>query len=260
MPLNATLVDWFPNYLQIVKESMSHLFKQKHVLPFLGIVLVLFFQTPANGQERDTIYYDMDSIVDSKDSAYSVRYIHFDTTSCRFIYDEFYVNIFIGCNSFKEKGELLSITPEVKDGEFEWEDDLGNRVVALYRENKFVDILEYKDQNNQSIEPIYSMGMVDQGLNYKGEELKGFYQKINQFIVDYKAFTSLDTSSKFYINMIIQKDGSLTDINLLRIFGIDSEVEPQLKEYIKTLKLPPVKHRGKYVKTSFTIPVNLCLK
>lgn len=239
---------------------MINMFKRKHVLNFLGIVTVLFFQTPVNGQERDTIYYAMDSIVDSKDSAYFVRYIHFDTTSCRFKYDEYTVNNFFGHDYFIEKGDLLSITPEIKDGQFEWEDDLGNRVFALYRVNEFVDILEYKDYNNQSIEPIYSMGMVDQGLDYKGEELKDFYQKINQYIINHKAFTSLDTSSKFYISMIIQKDGSLTEINLFRIFGIDYEVETQLKEYIKTLKLPPVKHRGKHVKTRFTIPVNLCLK
>ena len=66
-------------------------------------------------------------------------------------------------------------------------------------------------------------------------------------------------SGKVYVNFIVDKDGSITNVNVKR--GIGGGCDKEAMRVIKKMpKWKPGKQRGKPVKVSFNMPINFILR
>ena len=65
-------------------------------------------------------------------------------------------------------------------------------------------------------------------------------------------------TGKVYVGFIVDKDGSVTDVKILR--GIDKNLDAEALRVIKSLpKYKPGMQRGKACRVQFTIPINFKL-
>lgn len=63
---------------------------------------------------------------------------------------------------------------------------------------------------------------------------------------------------KVYIQFVIEKDGSITDVKVVR--GVDSSLDKEAVRVIQAMpKWKPGKQRGKPVRVSYTLPINFQL-
>lgn len=63
---------------------------------------------------------------------------------------------------------------------------------------------------------------------------------------------------KVYIQFVIEKDGSITDVKVVR--GVDSSLDKEASRVINMMpKWKPGKQRGKPVRVSYTLPINFQL-
>ena len=63
---------------------------------------------------------------------------------------------------------------------------------------------------------------------------------------------------KVYVQFVIEKDGSITDVKVVR--GGDSSLDKEAVRVVKSMpKWKPGKQRGKPVRVSFTLPINFQL-
>lgn len=63
---------------------------------------------------------------------------------------------------------------------------------------------------------------------------------------------------KVYIQFVIEKDGSVTDVKVLR--GVDASLDKEAVRVINSMpKWKPGKQRGKPVRVSYTLPINFTL-
>lgn len=63
---------------------------------------------------------------------------------------------------------------------------------------------------------------------------------------------------KVYVQFVIEKDGSITDVKVVR--GVDSSLDKEAVRVVKSMpKWKPGKQRGKPVRVSFTLPINFQL-
>ncbi len=65
-------------------------------------------------------------------------------------------------------------------------------------------------------------------------------------------------SGKVYIQFVIEKDGSITDVKVAR--GVDSSLDKEAVRVVKSMpKWTPGKQRGKPVRVAYTLPINFQL-
>jgi hypothetical protein len=119
-------------------------------------------------------------------------------------------------------------------------------ILICFAQNIFSQTLPKGDSNSSNIEaPISSIitysddnadNMVyDKSVVEIKPEFPGGQQKLDLFInQNYNLTDPLASKGKVYVTFIIEKDGSLTDIKLLRDFGYGSG-----EEVIKILKTAP---------------------
>ncbi|MEG0795874.1 MAG: energy transducer TonB [Odoribacter sp.] len=63
---------------------------------------------------------------------------------------------------------------------------------------------------------------------------------------------------KVYIQFVIEKDGSITDVKVIR--GVDASLDKEASRVIQSMpKWKPGKQRGKPVRVSYTLPINFQL-
>lgn len=64
---------------------------------------------------------------------------------------------------------------------------------------------------------------------------------------------------RVYINFVIEKDGSFSNIQVVR--GVDKMIDEEAVRVVKSMpKVKPAKQRGKPVRMSFTLPINAKLQ
>ena len=104
------------------------------------LLLVLSANLISFGQKDTIIYYGMDEqfnkIITSKESAFSYRKITFNKVTKKYNYVEEYLNM-TDIPPF-ERGELISISPEIKDGIIINHDNFGNKIHKRFENNKFI--------------------------------------------------------------------------------------------------------------------------
>ncbi|WP_044213436.1 energy transducer TonB [Flammeovirga sp. OC4] len=214
---------------------------------FTSCILVFILSlTQAIGQSLDTVYYGIDGIVSSEDSAFFVRYVHYDEISKKYKYRQWsLINLSHG---FEGSGELLSLNPEIIDGKIDKTDELGNQVTYLYEKNKFIDIISYKISDNESV-PIYPNYLVDQPISVDEliETGNKLYSKLSYQVSELK-----DSSCRLLIQFVIEKDGSISNGSVR--YGCAYKLEPYILEELNQMTFKPARHKDKNIRVLvFTI-------
>ncbi|NMM50912.1 energy transducer TonB [Marinigracilibium pacificum] len=215
------------------------------------IILVLLTQN-SFAQSIDTVYFGIDGIVASKDSAFFVRYYNYDSSSNRYKYKEW--SLIKLSHGYEGSGELISIDPEIRDGEFEEFDPLGNQVTYLYKDNNFIDIVKYQDAEGNQLAPVYPIYLLD----------STFYNK--EFIVDLKKTIMDSLKAKnstdilklctlAVLGFVIEVDGSSSNIQMIK--GCHNILDDQIIEIIKQKKFKSLNHNGLDVRAIVTIPIRV---
>jgi len=94
-------------------------------------------------------------------------------------------------------------------------------------------------------------------LTTEKERVACFQEKLSNYIVDNFETNPMGWggTQKIYINFVIDKDGNVTSVNAIR--G-DEKDRKQLEKLIKNLpQFLPAMYKGRYVGTSFALPVEL---
>ena len=212
---------------------------------------LLFLINNAYCQKIDTLYYGVDHKISTKDSSFYLRIIKFDSTINRYKFQE-WSKIDNSSSSFKE-GELLSINPEIKDGRFTEIDDFENKLVYLYKNNVFVDIIDYRNENDSSIRPIYSFWMIESEDNVNLVNL--ISTEVNKRIKQIKNVTEVLLDNYLFISLVIEIDGAASNIKLFE--NINSEVEQNIVNEIKSGVYSPLKFNGNKVNTNIVLLITL---
>jgi hypothetical protein len=216
----------------------------------IKIILIFFIISRVNAQYTDTIYYGENGIVKSRINSYKKRVFYYDSKIQRYKFKE--TTTIRSHPYFILKGELKSINPEIKDGIFEDYDMFGNYRKYKYLEGEFECLLEYKNVENNSIEPLYPIWMLSE--KYDTEKVvtiisNNLKEKITSNEI--KEFSS----KRFYILIIIEKNGKISNVDINA--NIKKSTEKKLKEIIYELQLTPGKNKDIYVNTYMTIPLRI---
>lgn len=109
-------------------------------------------------------------------------------------------------------------------------------------------IITYSDQNSDDL--IYDKSVVEIKPEFPGGQ-----EKLNLFInQNYSLTNPIASKGKIYVTFIIEKDGTLTDIKLLRDFGHGSGDEV-IKILKKAPKWIPAKQNGKNLRVKNAIMI-----
>lgn len=224
----------------------------------LTLFILLFLPYFVFGQSNsiDTVYYAVDRIVATSDSAVTVRYIEYNPLSERYEFEEWLI-MELSHDGLVQKGELKSIDPEIKDGVFSTTDVYGNSVKTKYSANSFVDIIAYANDDGLPIDPIYFNGVVDEPATYPGggeKFFKVFYNELNTN----KSQEKFVTNTKLNILFIIEPNGSTSNFRVMN--GIEKNIDKEACDVISKLIFIPAKHRGENVRTSMIIPLHVEIK
>ncbi len=217
-------------------------------------IIILLFVTPfLTAQTEDTVYYNFDGVVSSKDSAFTVRYFKYDSISKRYRYRE-YSPIFASHN-YSGYGELKSINPEIKDGKFIETDPLGNEITYLYKENEFVDVIDYRDSKGNKLEPIYPIRLV----NFTSDT-NLFYSNLIKIIREKlhakNTMEIMNSCSTIIALFVIEVDCSISHFQTRRR-NCNDILDQQIIDILNENILDPLSHNGKEVRTVVAIPILL---
>ena len=216
------------------------------------LVILIFLTQTSLAQSTDTVYYGIDGIVASKDSAVYVRYYNYDSSSNRYKYKEW--SLAKLSHGYEGSGELKSINPEIKDGEFKEIDQLGNHVTYKYKENIFVDIIDYRDDEGTPLTSVYPLAFVDSTFNKKEFLIKQSVQ-IRDSVRARASIDQLNSCTMAIAQFVIEVDGSSSNISVIK--GCYNVLDEQIIELIKKNKFVPFEHFGKTVRTLVTVPIRI---
>ncbi len=149
----------------------------------------------------------------------------------------------VGKKMSEKSGELTQKTMQAGQ---EW----GKELQAIME--KYKDTGSVQDPRNVSDNTIYNTA----GIEVKPEFLGGM-DKFYKFIAEnFKTPNTAGLKGKIYVTFVVEKDGSLTDIKVLRDIGYGTG-----KEAIRVLKLCPKwlpgEQDGKKVRCTYSLPISI---
>ena len=201
-------------------------------------------------QSVDTVYYGIDGIVGSNDSAFYVRYFNYDSSSNRYKYKQW--SLIKISHGYEGSGELKSINPEIKDGGFEEFDHLGNYVTYLYKDNKFIDIINYEDAEGNPVQPVYPIGLIDSTF-YKDQFILDHIEKTSDSLKGRNSLDIMNSCKLAIVEFVIEVDGSPANVRMIK--GCYNILDNQVIEIIKQKKFKPISYNGIDVRTLVAIPI-----
>lgn len=94
------------------------------------------------------------------------------------------------------------------------------------------------------------------------EDMPSFPGNVNKWIAKNVKYPMIAQENgiqgKVYVKFVIEKDGSITDVKIVR--GVDASLDKEAVRVIKSMpKWKPGKQRNKPVRVSFTMPINFQL-
>jgi periplasmic protein TonB len=103
---------------------------------------------------------------------------------------------------------------------------------------------------------------VEQQAEFSGG-MGAFHKLLIKNLPDFKKELNAGIApGKIYIQIIIEKDGTISNIEILEGGGIFLETEKSFLQKLKVAfseKWKPAKNKGESVKSKFTIPLSVCL-
>lgn len=201
----------------------------------------------------DTIYYDIEQNKVSKDSAFTVRYIKYDSSRAHYLFSDFYI---FSSHGFIQSGELKSLDPEVKDGYFTSYDEFGYQKTTLYKNDHFVKIVSYQNQMKGKADPVYGAWEVEKSASYKHGS-----NSLMDTIMNYSLENMLPeniSKTHLILEFIVETDS--TTSNFIVIKSIDDQFDEKVIGLLKKLSFIPAQHNGIAVRSSFVIPIRFCFE
>ncbi|GHV69952.1 protein TonB [Bacteroidia bacterium] len=139
-------------------------------------------------------------------------------------------------------------------------------------DQKIDDDIEIVDAESDAANQVVDFTQFgDYGAEDTGEEKifvivetqPGFKGDLNKYLsknLKYPAVASENgTQGKVYIQFVVEKDGSITDVKVLR--GVDESLDKEAVRVVQNMpKWSPGMQRNKPVRVSFTLPVNFKLE
>jgi TonB family protein len=153
------------------------------------------------------------------------------------------VNFGLEVNKGNGTSELLSSEPIIN---FEGRKKLDDIVVMGYAENISREI---------KADTIYNA--VDQQAEFPGG-MEGFSKFLQQNIKYPASAQKANHMGKVYIQFIVNTDGSANGFDVVRSTG-DNDLDNEALRVLKLVKWNPGKHKGKDVRSRFTVPVSFLL-
>jgi periplasmic protein TonB len=103
---------------------------------------------------------------------------------------------------------------------------------------------------------------VEQNAEFPGG-MNAFHKLLMKNLPDFKKELNAGIGpGKIYIQIIIEKDGMISNVEILEGGGIFQETERVFLQKLKIAfseKWKPAKNKGENVKSKFTIPLSICL-
>ena len=116
------------------------------------------------------------------------------------------------------------------------------------------------DQGAETVDnTIYNSAGIEVQPGYPGgmEKFYGFIKK-NYDIESIRDKLDRDLNGKVFVKFVVEKDGSLTDIQVIRDLGYGTK-EEAIRVLRKVPKWTPGIQNGKPVRASFSLPINLSI-
>lgn len=222
-------------------------------------VALCFLMTYSVGVSQNTqgsyetiMYFDYD-YVEMKDSNLSTikRWIMYDSASGLYNFEDY--DLLNACNFFIQRGQLKSLKPEIKHGKFVHIDYLGNTVTSLYQNNEFVDIIDYRNNKDSVLDPIYNIKDVDEHYIFPGFQAHFFNDILSGIKLD-SNYNWSGVQNRTYIQFVIEKDGGISNMSVLRGSHV---LLDKVIEKMSSKKAIPSKHNGKVVRSFVVFPLNI---
>ncbi|WP_251620883.1 energy transducer TonB [Odoribacter lunatus] len=121
-------------------------------------------------------------------------------------------------------------------------------------ENTVVDVTQFNELEEEDTGEAEIFRVV--------EEQPGFNGNMNKWLKDNLKYPVIaqenGVSGKVYVEFVVEKDGSITDVKVVR--SVDPSLDKEAVRVVKSMpKWKPGKQRGKPVRVAYTIPINFTL-
>ncbi len=156
---------------------------------------------------------------------------------------------------------------EVVEDDVELEEELTIQSTETDQEEEVevIDIEEEVSDEALSFAVVESVPIFPGCENAKTNEEKRscFQQQILKYVSKEFKFPEMarqmGIQGRVYINFVIEKDGSISNVQVLR--GVDPLLDDEAVRVVNSLpKMTPAKQRGKSVRMQFTLPINAKLQ
>lgn len=145
--------------------------------------------------------------------------------------------------------------------------DLINIVDNDQKVDDELELIDAEDEKENTVIDVTQMGKIEEDTDEETifivvETQAKFPGNVNKWLSDHINYPILAQENgiqgKVYVNFVIEKDGSITAVNVTR--GVDASLDKEAVRVVKSMpKWEPGKQRGKAVRVSFTLPINFQL-
>ncbi|SDD94616.1 energy transducer TonB [Pedobacter soli] len=218
----------------------------------------------AKAQKMDTVYFDHKWVKTDKSNKYYYRIVEKNKSKETFLVKDFY-----NTGTLQMEGTYSSIDPEVKNGEFVWYYENGQkRIESTYKNNEVIKEREWDRNGNLKKE----QELVNVTNSTTGEATKAVIERAPQFpggkaaLFDFisrkvkypSTLIKEGITGKVIVRFVVTKEGKVTDPEIVQ------SVHPLLDaEAIRVVKLMPKwepgKQNGEFINVKFSLPFNFNL-
>ncbi len=144
---------------------------------------------------------------------------------------------------------------DIVENDQDIDDDLEITDAEDQTENTVVDVTQFEDYGEEDTGEAEIFQIV--------EKMPTFNGNLNQWLRKNLVYPVMaqenGVSGKVYIQFVVEKDGSITDIKVGR--GVDASLDKEALRVVRAMpKWKPGEQRGKPVRVSYTLPINFTLQ
>lgn len=231
------------------------------------LILSVFLLTLAflsKAQKIDTVYFDNKWVKTDKSNKYYYRTVEKNKSKEIFLVKDFY-----NTGTLQMEGTYSSMDPEVKNGEFIWYYENGQkRIESTFRNNETIKNREWDSNGNLKNEHELvkitdrTTGEATMAIIERAPQFPGGKEALFDFISRKVKYPSVlikeGIIGKVIVRFVVTKEGKVTDPEIIQ------SIHPLLDaEAIRVVKLMPKwepgKQNGEFVDVKFSLPFNFNL-
>jgi TonB family protein len=225
-------------------------------------LLTLAFLSKA--QKIDTVYFDNKWVKTDKSNKYYYRIVEQNQSKGTFFVKDFY-----NTGTLQMKGTYSSMDPEVKNGEFIWYYENGQkRIESTFKNNEAIKEREWdrsgnlKNENELVNVTNSKTGEATRAIIERAPQFPGGKEALFDFIsrkVKYpSALIKEGVIGKVIVRFVVTKEGKVTNPEIIQ--GIHPLLDAEAMRVVKLMpKWEPGKQNGEFVDVKFSLPFNFNL-